>query len=39
VIDGRLTGIEGRVNQLTWAVGLNVAMTLAVLAKLVIAHQ
>ena len=35
-IEARLTGLDARVLMLTWAVGMNVALTLAVLAKLFI---
>jgi hypothetical protein len=34
-IDGRLLGMEARLTMLTWAVGLNAAATLGMLAKLV----
>lgn len=33
-IDAHLSGIESRLTALTWVVGLNAAMTLAVLGKL-----
>ena len=35
-LDGRMSALEGRKAMLTWAVGLNVAITLAVLAKLLV---
>ena len=35
-IEARLTGLDARVALLTWAVGMNVALTLAVLARLFI---
>ena len=34
-MEGRLDGIDSRLGLMTWAVGINVALTLAVLAKLV----
>jgi hypothetical protein len=37
-IDAKLTGIDARLTMLTWAVGLNVAVGLAVLAKLFGSH-
>jgi hypothetical protein len=37
-MDARLSGIEARLGILTWAVGINAALTLAVLAKLIVQH-
>jgi hypothetical protein len=37
-IDGGLSGIDARLALLTWAVGINAALTLAVLAKLIVQH-
>jgi len=37
-IEGRLDGVDSRLGLMTWAVGINVALTLAVLAKLVTLH-
>ena len=33
-IEGRLDGIDGRLTMMTWAIGLNVAMTAGVLWRL-----
>ncbi len=37
-LDGRLVALEGRVTMLTWVVGINIALTAAVLAKLLTLH-
>jgi hypothetical protein len=34
-IEGRIDGVDSRLGLMTWAVGINVALTLAILAKLV----
>jgi hypothetical protein len=35
-MDGRLAGLASHIGVLTWAVGINVAVTLAVLARLLV---
>jgi hypothetical protein len=37
-MDARLGGMDARLGLMTWAVGINVALTLAVLAKLIAFH-
>lgn len=37
-VKGRLAGVNARLGILTWAVGINIALTLATLAKLIAQH-